>query len=332
MNIISKKTFLLMGIGNSIKRLSQSLGLLKDDEDHKDDSIDFSKLQESEDSDSASESDSSDENRPEQQGEAEDSEKNPDSEEDEDIALSEVELDDDADVIPHQRTTINNVGALKRSLSSIELPRESQGNFMETFSVTNAEPLTVKDVFDDTERELAFYAQALEAVRQGRNLCKQKQIPFSRPADYFAEMVKSDEHMDRIKRKLIDEETAKRASQEARKQRELKKYGKKVQHERLQQYQKQKRDTLDKVNSLKRKRKNQEVPGGDEFEVHLEDALKDKKKERDDKYRLGNRAPNNKRQAKNNKYGYGGKKKGSRSNTAESSMDISGFQNKRRRK
>lgn len=334
--VISQKTFLQMGIGDSIKRLTKSLGLSKEGTDDVEDSLDVSKLQDSsEDSDSASESEMSSDlghHESPDSRENEDVDMENEVDEDDDVPLSEAELDDDADVIPHQRTTINNVGALKRSLASFKLPIDAKVSFLETFSVTNAEPLSIKDVFDDTERELAFYAQALDAVREGRKLCKHNQIPFSRPPDYFAEMVKSDEHMDRIKRKLIDEESAKRASQEARKQRELKKYGKKVQHERLQQYQKQKRDTLEKVNSLKRKRRNQELPGEDEFEVQLADALKDKRKERDQKYKLGNRAPNSKRQSKNSRYGYGGKKRGSRSNTAESSMDTSGFKNKRRRR
>lgn len=30
-------------------------------------------------------------------------------------------------------------------------------------------------------------------------------IPFTRPNDYYAEMVKSDEHMERIRTKLVDE-------------------------------------------------------------------------------------------------------------------------------
>lgn len=77
-------------------------------------------------------------------------------------------------------------------------------------------------------------------------------MPFSRPTDYFAEMVKSDEHMGKIKKKLFDEAAAKKASAEARKQRDLKKFGKQVQVAKLQQRDKEKRETLEKINSLKR--------------------------------------------------------------------------------
>lgn len=77
-------------------------------------------------------------------------------------------------------------------------------------------------------------------------------MSFSRPTDYFAEMVKSDEHMGKIKKKLYDEAAGKKASAEARKQRDLKKFGKQVQNAKLQERNKEKRQTLEKINDLKR--------------------------------------------------------------------------------
>ena len=77
-------------------------------------------------------------------------------------------------------------------------------------------------------------------------------VPFSRPNDYFAEMVKSDEHMGKIKQKIIDEAANKRSAAEARKQRDLKKLGKQVQVARLQDRDRQKRDMLGKIDILKR--------------------------------------------------------------------------------
>ena len=58
--------------------------------------------------------------------------------------------------------------------------------------------------------------------------------------------------MGKVKKKLYDEAAAKKASAEARKQRDLKKFGKQVQIAKLQQRQKEKREMLEKVNSLKR--------------------------------------------------------------------------------
>lgn len=248
-----------------------------------------------------------------------DEENEDEEEEEEDIPLSDVELDDDADVIPHQKTTVNNKSALKAALKSIELSNKSKLPFHELNTVVG-DAIVLKDIYDDTERELAFYKQGLEAAKVARSKLKKENVPFSRPVDYFAEMVKSDEHMDKLKQKLIDEKTKEKASQEARKQRELKKFGKKVQHERLQERQKEKRETLERIKSLKKKRNNDEM-NTDDFDIAIEEATAaagGKKLEK-----------NAKRKAKDAKYGHGGKKRFKKSNDAESSADISGFNAKK---
>jgi rRNA-processing protein EBP2 len=110
----------------------------------------------------------------------------------------------------------------------------------------------IQDIDDDLSRELAFYAQSLDAVKQGRQLLKSEGAPFARPNDYFAEMVKSEEHMGRVKQRLVDDAAAKKASSEARKQRDLKKFGKAVQVAKGQERDKLRRETMEKINSLKR--------------------------------------------------------------------------------
>lgn len=105
---------------------------------------------------------------------------------------------------------------------------------------------------DDLNRELAFYKQSLDAVTEARILFKREGVPFSRPTDYFAEMVKTDEQMGKIKHKMTEEAANKKAAAEARKQRDLKKFGKQVQVAKLQERDKAKRETLDKINLLKR--------------------------------------------------------------------------------
>ena len=48
------------------------------------------------------------------------------------------------------------------------------------------------DIHDDLKREVAFYNTALEAVNLARPKLKAAGIPFTRPDDFFAEMVKTD--------------------------------------------------------------------------------------------------------------------------------------------
>lgn len=174
-------------------------------------------------------------------------------EDDEDIPLSDIESlasDDKEDVVPHQRLTINNTSALQRSLKSFQLP--SSLPFSAVQSVTSNEPVQIADVEDDLNRELAFYRQSLDAVTEARDRLKKEGVPFSRPTDYFAEMVKSEEQMGKVREKLLDEAARKKASADARRQRDLKKFGKAVQVAKLQERQKEKRETLDRINTLKR--------------------------------------------------------------------------------
>ncbi len=169
------------------------------------------------------------------------------------IALSDIESlasEEKADILPHQRLTINNTAALTQALKRIALP--SNLPFSAHQSITTSEPVAISDVNNDLTRELAFYKQSLDAANDARTRLKEEGVPFSRPTDYFAEMVKSDEHMGKIKSKMVDEAADKKAAADARKQRDLKKFGKQVQVAKLQERDKAKRDTLDKINLLKR--------------------------------------------------------------------------------
>ena len=173
--------------------------------------------------------------------------------EEEDIPLSDIESlasDDKADVFPHQRLTINNTTALlaahKSIAPSLKLP------FSAHQTLLSGSPVAIADVNDDLTRELAFYKQCLDSANEARILLKKEGVQFSRPNDYFAEMVKSDEHMGKIKQKITDEATNKKAAAETRKQRDLKKFGKQVQVARLQERDRQKKDMLGKIDILKR--------------------------------------------------------------------------------
>lgn len=176
-----------------------------------------------------------------------------DDEDEEDIPLSDLESlasEDKEDVVPHQRLTINNTAALARSLKSFALPASLP--FSAVQAVTSEEPVDIPDVEDDLNRELAFYRQSLNAVTEARSKLKAEGVSFSRPTDYFAEMVKSEEQMGKVRAKLLDETARKKASSDARRQRDLKKFGKQVQVAKLQERQKEKTATLDRIQTLKR--------------------------------------------------------------------------------
>ncbi|KAI9793863.1 MAG: rRNA-processing protein and EBNA1-binding protein ebp2 [Peltula sp. TS41687] len=265
-------------------------------------------------------------------------------EEEEDIPLSELSsLSSTAkeDIIPHQRLQINNTSALSTSLKSIALPL-SKLAFSEHQSITSTAPTDIADINDDLNRELAFYKQSLEAVQTARKLLKAEGMPFSRPADYFAEMVKSDEHMGRIKEKLVDEASRKKASAEARKLRDLKKFGKQVQVAKLQERDKAKRETLGRIQSLKRKRQQGDLPtttheeeGNDNENDN--DPFSNVTVERDERQKnkrsklkpSSNKSKLKTRDKRDAKFGFGGRKRHAKSGDAVSSGDLSGISESR---
>ncbi|KAH1274520.1 hypothetical protein KXW98_006357 [Aspergillus fumigatus] len=261
-----------------------------------------------------------------EEDEIDEEEEGEEEEEEEDIPLSDLSEDEREDVVPHQRLTINNSAAINTSIKRISFIT-SQTPFSEHNSLVSKEPIEVPDPNDDLNRELAFYKVCQAAASEARRLLKKEGVPFTRPGDYFAEMVKTDEHMSKIKKKLYDEAAAKKAAAEARKQRDLKKFGKQVQVAKLQQRQKEKRETLEKINELKKKRKADKSgitdKDNDLFDIAIEDSGKSNSRKRSRGNESG--GPSLKRQKKNEKYGFGGKKRHVKSGDAISSGDLRNF-------
>ncbi|KAL8643189.1 MAG: hypothetical protein Q9228_000174 [Teloschistes exilis] len=250
-----------------------------------------------------------------------------------DIPLSDIANFSDTeegDIIPHQRLIINNTSALSQAYNAIAVSI-AKLPFYEHQIVVSAGPAKIPDVNDDLNRELVLHQQCLDAVREARHLLRKEGAPFSRPTDYYAEMIKSDEQMGRIKQKLTDEAANRKAAAEAKKQRDLKKFGKQVQVAKLQERDKTKKDTLDKINILKRKRRSTDTGGAEEidmFDIALEDADKTKKVTTSDLSRPDRRA-SAKRQKKDAKFGFGGKKRFAKSGDAFSTSDLKTFSAKR---
>ncbi|KAI8978710.1 eukaryotic rRNA processing protein EBP2-domain-containing protein, partial [Trametes punicea] len=242
------------------------------------------------------------------------------AEQDEDETLIPVdELSDeealDEDAMPRQKVEIDNKIALERIRSTIAL--DPSLPWTETLTVTYPESINV-DVEDDLNRELAFYKQALHGAQTARSLAQKHNFPFTRPADYFAEMVKSDAHMERIRQRLLDESAGLKRAEEKRKEREGKKFGKQVQLEKIKERQQSKKEIEERLKGLKRKRKGAlDGATGDEedFDVAVEDALADRPSKR---AKGPNGKPKLPRQARDKKYGFGGAGRRSKQNTNDS--------------
>ena len=89
-------------------------------------------------------------------------------------------------------------------------------------------------IHNDFKREMLFYRQGQATVLSALEIFRAKKIPTKRPEDYFAQMFKTDEHMQKIRTKLAQKQDEEDRISKVRKLRELKKIGKKVQVEKLQ--------------------------------------------------------------------------------------------------
>ncbi|KAF6014889.1 hypothetical protein HII12_001307 [Brettanomyces bruxellensis] len=192
-------------------------------------------------------------------------EEKPTSDNEEGILYNNADVGADTDAIPHTKLKINNTAAIKEVYERIRIPWEKyQFDESQAITYTTRVESQITDLYDDTERELQFVKQGLDAATEGKKKLLALKIPFSRPADYFAEMVKSDEHMEKLKSKLIQEASEKKAKEDAKRQRELKKFGK-------QRDRRRKRETMDKIKSLRKRRQNNDI-GEEEFNIELEEA------------------------------------------------------------
>ena len=209
-------------------------------------------------------------------------------------------------------------------LESIALP--SSWPWVETFTIPTPAPLSIPDPHDDLHRESQFYSATQAAVLSGLRLLQEHHIPYLRPSDFYAEMVKPDVHMARVKDALIREQSRMQAVESRKKEQTQRKFAKQVQTSKLQDKQREKREALQSVAKQRSTAKrspsvlseHSNLPGVDE-------AMADTKQRSEAKR-------SRKKEAKEAKYGFGGKKRRVKSNDRDSAQDVSGFSGRDNRK
>lgn len=96
------------------------------------------------------------------------------------------------------------------------------------------------------------YEHALQAVLDAQARLDELGVPHRRPDDYFAEMVKTDAHMVKVKGKLIKQQTDAKEAEERRKQRDNKKFGKAVQVAKQQERAQKRKAHIEATKARKR--------------------------------------------------------------------------------
>jgi rRNA-processing protein EBP2 len=176
---------------------------------------------------------------------------------------------------------------------------------------------------------LCSYKQAYAAVVTARAEFEAMGVPHMRPDDYFAEMLKSDAHMTRVRGKLVAEKERIEAFEERKKAQSARKFAKQVQAERVKEKAaERKAQELAVTQWRKQRSKDSGGTGPVDSGAGLEKVLQSTGKEALRSFREGK---NKRRMAKDKKYGMGGQKRNIRSNTGESSADTRGFSMKKNR-
>ncbi|ESQ47592.1 hypothetical protein EUTSA_v10021245mg [Eutrema salsugineum] len=233
------------------------------------------------------------------------------------------------------KTAVYNRDGLADKLQDISWPEDVDWTHKLTVEIEQGQAV---DVNDDLAREMAFYTQALEGTKQAFQKLQEEGLPFLRPSDYYAEMVKSDTHMEKVKSKLLYEKKQMEESEERRKARDNKKMAKEVQSQKMKERQKQKKDDIESVKKWRKQRQQSGFSEKGAGEMDLEFGNGKSFQRGGGKKRPGvspgdrsggkgkptSRMNNKKREFRDSKFGHGGRKGLSKQNTAETTNDFKG--------
>jgi len=247
----------------------------------------------------------------------------------ESFAASDEDSSSDQEPDVPESKSVYNRAALLQKLNEIKLPDDLP--WVHTQTINSGFTHEGINAEDDFNREVSFYKQALAGCIEARVKMEALGIKYKRPEDYFAEMVKSDSHMSKVRQSLLDQQKRIEAVEERRRQRELKRFGKTVQVEKEQARAKQKKEQIESIKKWRKDKQNKTLQSTEDISVLLDDEVKSdapKKQKSQQQPQQSNQTTarkNLKRQRKDDKYGYGGRQKRAKRNTTDSTDDVRSF-------
>lgn len=183
---------------------------------------------------------------------------------------------------------------LFEKFEDIRLGRGLPISFVDAPVVVLDEPLEIDDINNEVDREGAFFKQAEITHAVAMEALKDAGEAVHRPLDYYAEMLKTDDHMFKVRKSILEQRERIERSLDRRQQRFLKKHAKQIEFERkkeLHASRKSDQETLKKLIVQKEQKQ-------------------------------GAKRVSAKRDAKNKKFGSGGKKRGLKRNSKDSFYDV----------
>jgi len=134
--------------------------------------------------------------------------------EDRDDQINEEELSD-LEIDKQEKNSeeeINDIEALNTISARMKedfhkIMKSKDVDWLETMDLTSDQGINPDlNVDDDIRRELIFYNLSLKNAAKGINKLKERNQKLNRPEDFFAEMVKSDIQMQKIKKQIVTEQ------------------------------------------------------------------------------------------------------------------------------
>ncbi len=193
------------------------------------------------------------------------------------------------------------------------------------------------------------YNQALAAVKAARTEWERLGHSHYRPDDYFAEMLKTDGHMAKVKTRLLSEQKRMEAFEERRRAQSARKFSKAVQAEKTKSKAADKKSSLAAIENWKKTKASrggavvdeqsskqlEAMLSGNGHKISAPSAVQGKPRAgagaaaKSGKY-VAPRA-NAKRRYKDSKFGFGGSKRHAKDGDRKSTNDVSGFSMKANR-
>ena len=125
--------------------------------------------------------------------------------------------------------------------------------FIETLAVVDTEGSDEKiDYKDNTKRESYFYSNTLRNVNKGCQILASMNLKWNRPDDMLAEMLKTDQHMKKIKMDLLKQEQKIKAVELKKQKYVEKKFTKKIQVEKKKLRKQETKKNLRDIENWKR--------------------------------------------------------------------------------
>ncbi len=125
--------------------------------------------------------------------------------------LSDLEIDAELEKPEIQINEVERLETLTKNIQNEFVKQYStkgkNPSWMETLLVTNPEQIDqTLNLDDDIKRELIFYNMTHHNTIEALKKLKANGEKINRPDDFFAEMIKSDKQMDKIKTKIVTEQ------------------------------------------------------------------------------------------------------------------------------